>query len=87
MNWASGVVLYAILWCIVLFAVLPWGVRTADPSDLGYAAGAPANPQLRKKLLRTTVITAALWLIIFLVVQADVISFRDWAAGGSLLKR
>ena len=87
MNWPSGVVLYAILWCIVLFAVLPWGVRTADPSDLGYAAGAPANPQLRKKLLWTTGITAALWLVIFLVVQADVISFRDWAAGGSLLKR
>ncbi|MBI3515238.1 MAG: DUF1467 family protein [Proteobacteria bacterium] len=87
MNGVSGVVLYAILWCIVLFAVLPWGIRPADPSDLGYAAGAPANPQLRKKLVWTTLITAALWLVIFLVVQADVISFRDWAAGGSLLKR
>jgi predicted secreted protein len=87
MNWVSGVVLYAILWCVVLFAVLPWGVRQADPSDLGYAAGAPANPQLPRKLLWTSLITAALWLVIFLVIRADVISFRDWAAGGSLLKR
>jgi predicted secreted protein len=87
MSWVSGVVLYVILWCIVLFAVLPWGVRPAEPSDPGYAAGAPANPQLPKKALWTTVITAAIWLVIFLVIEADVISFRDWAAGGSLLRR
>jgi predicted secreted protein len=87
MSWVSGVVLYVILWCVVLFAVLPWGVRSAEPSDLGYAAGAPANPEIIKKALWTTGITAVLWLIIFLVIQADLISFRDWAAGGSLLKR
>ena len=86
MNWVSGVVLYTILWCIVLFAVLPWGVRQADPSDPGHAAGAPANPELFKKGLWTTAITAALWLAIYLVVKADVISFRDWATGGSLFK-
>jgi predicted secreted protein len=86
MSWVSGVVLYVILWCIVLFTVLPWGVRAADPSDLGYAAGAPANPQLVRKALVTTLITAAVWLVIFLVIKADVISFRDWASGGSLLK-
>ncbi len=86
MSWVSGVVLYAILWCVVLFAVLPWGVRPADPSDPGYASGAPSNPQLPRKLLVTSLITAALWLMIFLVVEADVISFREWAAGGSLLK-
>ena len=86
MSWVSGVVLYAILWCVVLFAVLPWGVRPPDPDDLGYAAGAPPNPQLPRKLMWTCAITAVLWLVIFLVVEADVISFRDWAAGGSLLK-
>ena len=86
MSWVSGVVLYVILWCVVLFTVLPWGVRPVEPSDLGYAAGAPANPQLLRKAIWTTAITAAIWLIIFLVIQADVISFRDWAAGGSLLK-
>jgi len=87
MSWVSGVVLFVILWCVVLFAVLPWGVRSAEPTDMGYAAGAPANPQLLRKAIWTTAITAAIWLIIFLVIQADVISFRDWAAGGSLLKR
>lgn len=86
MNWVSGVVLYTILWCVVLFAVLPWGVRLADPSDPGRAAGAPANPQLGKKALWTTVITAGLWLLIYVIIQADVISFRDWAAGDSLFK-
>jgi predicted secreted protein len=86
MNWVSGVVLYTILWCIVLFAVLPFGVRQADKADLGYAAGAPANPQLVRKALWTTAITAILWLVIYAIVKADVISFRDWANGGSLFR-
>lgn len=86
MNPVSAVVLYVILWCIVLFTVLPWGVKAADPSDPGFGAGAPANPQLAKKLLWTTLITAGLWLAIYGVIRADLLSFRDWAAGGSFLK-
>ena len=87
MSLFTSICVYLTIWWIVLFAVLPWGVRPAEPSDPGYAAGAPANPQLPKKALWTTVITAAIWLVIFLVIEADVISFRDWAAGGSLLRR
>lgn len=87
MSWVSGVVLFTILWCVVLFAVLPWGVRPVDPSDPGHAAGAPANPQLGRKALWTTGITTMLWLVIYLVIQAEVVSFRDWAMGGSLFTR
>jgi predicted secreted protein len=87
MNPVSGLVLYVIFWCVVLFAVLPWGVRPLEPSDPGYGTGAPANPRLVKKMIATTLITAAIWLIIYLIVQTEILSFRDWANGGSLWKR
>ena len=33
MNWFTGVVLYALIWWTVLFAVLPIGTRPIDDPD------------------------------------------------------
>ncbi len=51
------------IWWIVLFAVLPWGVRSASEagvSDLpsGADPGAPAIPNLGKKAIWTTILAA-----------------------------
>ena len=39
MTVVSGIVLYVIVWWVVVFAVLPWGVRTAAPGDPGAPIG------------------------------------------------
>jgi predicted secreted protein len=79
MTVVSGIVLYVIVWWVVVFAVLPWGVRTAAPGDPGAEHGAPANPQLWRKLIWTSVIAGLIWLVIFALIEADLFSFRDWA--------
>ena len=33
MNWFTGVVLYALIWWTVLFAVLPFGTRPEPEAD------------------------------------------------------
>ena len=35
MNWYTGLATYAIIWGLVMFMVLPWGVRRIEPGDLG----------------------------------------------------
>ncbi len=77
MGWLSGVVVYLLIWCVVIFAVLPFGVRPADKGDLGHAAGAPANPRLLLKMAVTTLISAVLWLGVYAVVASNLISFRE----------
>ncbi len=61
-------------WWIVLFTVLPLGVRSADEagekSVVGSDPGAPAAPMLFKKLGLTTAITAFLFLAFLLVLKA-----------------
>lgn len=69
MSLVSGLAVYFIIWWVVLFAVLPWGIQsqheagmTEDVAD----AGAPVLPRIGLKALITTVISgvifAALWI-------------------------
>lgn len=71
MSLVSGFVLFVIIWWTVLFAVLPFGVRTADAPEPGHATSAPVKPMIGKKMLWTTVITVVLWLIIAGLIMLD----------------
>jgi predicted secreted protein len=75
MNWFTGVASFLVIWWLVIFAVLPWGVRPAE-DEMGQRAGAPANPRLGLKVLVTTGVAALLWSILYLIVSSDIWSFR-----------
>jgi predicted secreted protein len=75
----TGVVVYAVVWFLVLFMVLPWGVRIPDEPEPGHAPSAPTNPRIKLKMAVTTVIAGVAWLIIYFVVESGVISFREQA--------
>jgi predicted secreted protein len=77
MNWFTGVLVYCMVWVVVLLTVLPWGVRTPDAPGAGHEPGAPERPLLLKKFIVTTLIAAALWGVIYLVIDRGWISFRD----------
>ncbi|RMD62944.1 MAG: DUF1467 family protein [Alphaproteobacteria bacterium] len=77
MNWFSGLLVYGILWWLVLFTVLPWGVRVPDNPEPGHATSAPERPMLWRKALVTSVIAGILWLIVYWIVTSDLISVRS----------
>ncbi|MDE2283745.1 MAG: DUF1467 family protein [Hyphomicrobiales bacterium] len=56
---------YFITWWVVLFVVLPWGIRSQHESGAemppGTDPGAPALPNLRRKLVWTTLIAAVIF--------------------------
>jgi predicted secreted protein len=56
--------IFFLIWWVVLFAVLPWGVRGQEETGEvvpGTDPGAPAMPKLRAKLLWTTLVTAVIF--------------------------
>ncbi|HKX09057.1 MAG TPA: DUF1467 family protein [Stellaceae bacterium] len=75
MNWFTGIASFVVIWWVVIFAILPWGVRPAE-DEMGQRAGAPANPRLSLKAAITTGVTVVLWGILYLVVSSDIWSFR-----------
>lgn len=63
MSLVSLLAIYFVVWWIVLFAVLPWGVRTQDEEGdvtLGTAHSAPTRPLLIRKAIATSIMAAIL---------------------------
>ncbi len=61
---ALDIAMYLVIWWIVLFAVLPFGVKPAREGERGHDAGAPQKPHLLAKALATTVLAALVWLLV-----------------------
>jgi predicted secreted protein len=78
MNWVSGLAAYAIIWWLLLFMVLPWGVRPIGREEVGKEqdAGAPRRPRLGLKIGITTVLSAVVWGIVYAVAESELVSFR-----------
>jgi predicted secreted protein len=75
-NWFIGIAAYVVIWWVVIFAVLPWGIRPAGEADQGHDAGAPADPRILLKALVTTAVAAVIWVGFYWAVTHDLVSFR-----------
>ena len=78
MDWATALATYVIIWWLVMFMVLPWGVQRIEPKNLreGDDPGAPENPRILIKAAVTTGISGVIFGLVYLVVISGVISFR-----------
>ncbi|HEX3881618.1 MAG TPA: DUF1467 family protein [Stellaceae bacterium] len=76
MGWLTGIVVYWLTWWVVLFAVLPLWVSTADLDAPGGAVGAPKRTYLPRKLAVTSVVAGVIWIGIYICVHEPWFSFR-----------
>lgn len=76
MSWATGVMVYLVIWWTILFAVLPLGVRRVENPGRGQEHGAPERPELLRKAIITSIVAAVLWIAFYLFHQADILNFR-----------
>ena len=77
----SALVLFAVIWFMTLFIVLPLRLKTQG--DVGKVArgtpsSAPVDPQLKKRALIVTVVTVVLWSILMAVILSGVIEVEDF---------
>jgi predicted secreted protein len=77
MSWATGLMVYLVIWWTVLFAVLPLGVKKVENPGRGQEHGSPERPQLVRKAVITTIVAAVLWIGFFFLHQSDYFSFRE----------
>jgi len=80
----GGIVTYIVVWWVVLFAVLPWGLGAQtidsikDNAPLGSDPGAPKKPHIGLKFLVTTLVSFLIWGFFVLIFYFDIISYRDF---------
>ena len=76
MSIVEGIVTFAIIWWLVLFMVLPWGITREENPEIGHEAGAPVKTRLWLKIAITTGISLVLLVIAWAIAESGCISFR-----------
>ena len=61
----GAIVVFTIVWWLIFFMALPWGVERNETPEEGHDAGAPVRPLLVRKALATTVLAAAATALIW----------------------
>lgn len=72
MPWVTGLAVYFVIWWTVLFAILPFGMRSqADDNDivLGTAHSAPTHFSALTKVAWTTVIALLVFAAFYVATQ------------------
>lgn len=80
MNYVLVGAIFFIIWWVLLFAVLPFSLRTQEEDGevtLGTVKSAPRGPHVLRAMLRTTVITLLLFGIWYVVVEYYGFGFDD----------
>ena len=75
MTFLSGFCIYFIVWWLVLFTTLPFGVRQQENVQPGNDTDAPAQQMMVRKLIATTLIYAVLFGLIYWATESGMIDF------------
>lgn len=60
----SHAVLFMMIWWVILFTVLPFGIERDESTVKGSDQGAPKNPRIWFKLFMTTMIALIVWIAV-----------------------
>lgn len=80
MGITSAIVLFAVVWFMVLFIVLP--LRNTTQGEAGEVVpgthrSAPANVNMKRKARITTLVAVPIWAVLAFVILSGWISVRD----------
>ena len=82
MGITGSIIVYVMIWWIIFFSVLPIGIQSKK--DIfkekigGIDPGAPKNPKIGKKFFITTLITTIIFIVIYYLVEIDLLNLREF---------
>ena len=87
MALSTAIAIYFLIWWIVLFAVLPWGVRAQGEGGApGTDPGAPMMANLKAKFVWTTVVATAIFAGCWVIYTRRLVTLEDLATLFGLLR-
>jgi predicted secreted protein len=88
MAWQSALAIYFLFWTFSVFLVLPFGMRTTEEAGgervAGHAESAPHEFQVRRTVVRVTVLATLLFALFYLNysfgwITADMLDWTRWS--------
>ena len=85
MTISASIVLFAVIWFMTLFIVLP--IKLKSQQDVGEVvagthASAPSDPQLKKRAFWVTVIAVIIWVPVVYSISTGLLSLEAISYGG-----
>jgi predicted secreted protein len=80
LSLTTAIAIFFILWWTVLFAILPWGIRSQQEAGTvapGTDPGAPTIAGMGKKLLWTTVVSSVVFAICSVIYSYRIVTLED----------
>ncbi len=81
MGVEEGLAIYLVVWWTTLFAILPLGARSHAEEGIPVPGGgdpsSPVNPNLKRKFITTTWVSAILFAILWAVLRFHLVSLPD----------
>ena len=88
MKLTSAIGIYFVVWWMVLFAILPFGIRNAaeaeEQVEQGNDAGAPVAHGLLWKAKVTTLVAALVFGLVYVVLTQGLLENIDWPFLGQM---
>ena len=82
MGITGSIIVYVLIWWIIFFSVLPVGIQSNKEKFRekieGVDPGAPINPKIGKKFLITTLITSIIFIVIYYLVEFNLLNLRKY---------
>ena len=82
MGITGSIIVYVLIWWMVFFSVLPIGIQSNKEKFQekieGIDPGAPNNPNIAKKFLFTTIITSIIFIVIYYLVEINLLNLREY---------
>ena len=82
MGVTGSIIVYVLIWWMIFFSLLPVGIRYKKEKFKeridGMDPGAPDNPKIGKKFIITTIITSIIFIVIYYLVQFDLLNLREY---------
>ena len=86
MNIETGIAIYLTIWWTALFAILPLGVKSHSEAGIPVPGGgdpaSPVDPNLKRKFITTTWVSAAVFAPIWIAAHFHWVSLAMLRAGG-----
>ncbi len=86
MRLTFAIAIYLVIWWTVLFAILPLGVRTQGEDGTvvpGTPESAPTRPRLLRVVVLTTLVSAVVFAVVWLVMRYDMLGLDRLLEGAA----
>lgn len=83
MSTTTFIAVFFLIWWVVLFGVLPWGIHSQQEGGAiapGTDPGAPVVPKLGRKLMLTTLVAGVVFAAFYIVVAHRLVTLNGLLA-------